>query len=150
MKANYQILEGSDQKYIIGESSDILVRANGDISKFNGIKIDKNLIDQSNYTDVSGSTIVTLKKTFLDTLTPGTHTMTFIYTDGEVSTEFEIAKIEQAPTQQSTIDTTTTNTNTVASNPNNPKISDSIFFWSILLASLIFIFITIKKLKTKK
>lgn len=68
----------------------LTVRANGDFSKFTGVKIDGTLIDAENYTAVSGSTIITLKTAYLKTLSVGTHTITVVYPDGECSTNFVI------------------------------------------------------------
>ena len=42
---------------------------------FTGVKVDGNLIDKSNYTAKKGSTIITLKASYLNTLSAGTHTV---------------------------------------------------------------------------
>ena len=59
-------------------------------SKFTGVKVDDTLIDAKNYTAVSGSTVITLKADYLNTLSVGTHKLTVVYTDGEGSTDFAI------------------------------------------------------------
>lgn len=63
---------------------------NGEISKFTGVKVDGTLIGNDKYTAVSGSTVVTLKKDYLETLSVGKHTLSVVYTDGECTTEFEV------------------------------------------------------------
>lgn len=63
---------------------------NGEFSRFTGVKVDGTLIGNDKYTAVSGSTVVTLKKDYLETLSVGKHTLTVVYTDGECTTEFEI------------------------------------------------------------
>ena len=45
----------------------------------------------------SGSTIVTLKASYLGTLSVGNHTMTFVYTDGETEGSFEIKALASTP-----------------------------------------------------
>ena len=74
-------------------------RANGDFSKFTGVKVDGTLIDAKNYTAVSGSTVITLKADYLNTLSVGTHNLTVVYTDGECSTNFEVKKEQTQPTE---------------------------------------------------
>ena len=47
-----------------------------------------NLIDRSNYTAKEGSTIITLKASYLNTLSAGNHTVEILWTDGSASTTF--------------------------------------------------------------
>ena len=49
-------------------------------------------VETSQYTARSGSTIITLKPAYLDTLSAGKHTLTVLYTDGQTSGSFEIEK----------------------------------------------------------
>lgn len=84
----YEILEGEDQTY--SGSGGLVVRANGDFSKFTGLKVDGVAVDTSNYDAKPGSTVVTLKESYLSTLSDGSHTLTFVYNDGEISTNFTI------------------------------------------------------------
>ena len=44
------------------------------------------MIDKSNYTAKEGSTIITLKASYLNTLSAGTHTVEILWTDGSAST----------------------------------------------------------------
>lgn len=41
------------------------------------------LVDPSNYDTAKGSTIVTLKASYVETLSDGNHTIQFMYSDGE-------------------------------------------------------------------
>ncbi|MBQ1282021.1 MAG: hypothetical protein IIY16_07240 [Oscillospiraceae bacterium] len=77
-------------------------RASGDFRKFIGLRLNGVLLERSLYTAESGSTIVTLDAEFSKKLAEGTHTLTFLYTDGSVSTNFTIAKKAPANTQGST------------------------------------------------
>ena len=57
-----------------------------------GVKVDGNLVDVKNYTVKEGSTIVTLKADYLNTLSVGKHTFEIIWTDGTASTRFTVSK----------------------------------------------------------
>ena len=92
--SNYKIIEGENSYWIKGVDEKLTFSANGNFSKFEGIKIDDEFVDSENYTAVSGSTIVTLKDEYFKALPEGEHKITFVYTDGECSTNFEIKKIE--------------------------------------------------------
>ena len=87
---SYSIIEGANGVWTQNTDGTLTVRADGDFSKFTGVKVDDTLIDAKNYTAVSGSTIVTLKADYLKTLSAGTHKLTVVYNDGECSTNFEV------------------------------------------------------------
>ena len=89
---NYKIIEGANGAWTQNSDGTLVFRANGDFSKFSGVKVDDTLIDAKNYTAVSGSTVITLKADYLKTLSVSTHKLTVVYTDGECSTDFEIKK----------------------------------------------------------
>ena len=113
--AAYEFLEGANAKCTQNSDETLTFRANGDFSKFTGVKVDDILIDASNYTVASGSTIVTFKADYLKTLSVGTHKLTVVYNDGECSTNFEIVKAasEQTtptPTPGNKINTTSPQT----------------------------------------
>lgn len=60
--------------------------------------MDGTLIGADKYTAITGSTLVTLKKDYLETLSDGKHTLTVVYTDGECTTEFEVKnKVVEKP-----------------------------------------------------
>ena len=92
----YEVIEGANQKYTITKNSEAKFRIDADYIKFeNGGKVyvDDVLVDPSNYTSESGSTIITLKKAFVDKLSVGKHTLRVELTDGEATTMFTIAKL---------------------------------------------------------
>ena len=86
----YQIIDGANSSWTHDSDGNITIRGNGDFSKFTGVKVDGNLIDKSNYTAKEGSTIITLKASYLNTLSAGTHTVEILWTDGSASTTFTI------------------------------------------------------------
>lgn len=95
----YTILDGDGST--VTEGSDLVVRASGDLGKLTDLLVDNNSVkDKAELT--AGSTIATIKAALLDTLTAGEHTLTFVYTDGEVSTKFTVVK----KASQATVTTT--------------------------------------------
>lgn len=89
----YTILSGADSVWNTSAGGEVVVRADGDFDKFVSLQVDGKTLDKDDYTAVSGSTIVTLKPAFLKTLPAGEHTITFVYTDGMVSTQFEVKDV---------------------------------------------------------
>jgi hypothetical protein len=102
----------------------LVFRANGDFSKFTGVKVDGTLIDAKNYTAVSDSTVITLKADYLNTLSVGNHTLTVVYNDGECSTNFEV-KAASEPTKPTEGDKTETTTPTGGKDTTNPQTGDN-------------------------
>ena len=90
MGTELKIIAGDNQIYDKASGSDVTITCNGDFAKFTGIKVDGSVVDSSNYTAVSGSTVLTLKASYLGTLTDGSHTITFVYTDGEANANLTV------------------------------------------------------------
>ena len=93
-KTSYAITEGTGSSYVLQSGSSLTVRGNGDFSKFIGIKVDGVQIGADNYEAKSGSTIITLKSSYLDTLAAGTHSLEILWKDGSASTAFTIQQSE--------------------------------------------------------
>ena len=109
----YKIIEGANGTWTQNSDGTLTVRADGVFSKFTGVKVDGKLIDRENYTAKSGSTIVTLSKDYLATLSVGTHTLTVVFNDGECSTNFMVkAASDNNPGTAVTPDSTTNNPQT--------------------------------------
>lgn len=91
---DYKITKGNGAKWAKGSSDGLSFTANGYFGKFTGVKIDGKLIDSSNYTAKSGSTIVTLNASYLQKLKTGNHTIAICFGDGdftgEASGEFKV------------------------------------------------------------
>ena len=135
---DYKFLEGANGKWTKSSDKNLAFRANGEFSKFTGVKVDGTKIDADKYTAVSGSTIVNLKKEYLETLSVGKHTLTVVYTDGECSTEFEIKATSTA--KKDTTDKENKSSKTTAAkldNAKTPKTGDNsnILLWFTLLFS---------------
>lgn len=86
----YHYIEGANSQWTVNSNTDITVKVNGDFTKFTGVKVNGTVIDASNYTAKSGSTVITLKPEYLNTLKAGTYNLAVVYTDGEADTTFTI------------------------------------------------------------
>lgn len=93
-KIEYKVIEGAEQTYTITEDTEARFRIDADYSLFNNkVYVDNVLVDSSNYTSESGSTIITFNKSYVDTLSVGEHTLKVTFADGgEAETTFTIAK----------------------------------------------------------
>ena len=83
----YLIIEGDGQTWTDG---DLSFTANGPFDLFMELKIDGSTVAASNYTAVSGSTVLTLKESYVETLTAGKHSIKFVYPDGEAVGSFTV------------------------------------------------------------
>lgn len=79
----------------------LTVRASGPLDKFTGLQVDGKPVSPENYTAVSGSTVITLKKEFLKTLSAGTHKLTICFEDGACSTNLRIKPLGSPKTGES-------------------------------------------------
>ena len=95
-KIVYEVTEGANQKYTITKNNEAKFKINADFRLFDDGKVyvDNELVDPKNYTAESGSTIITLKKEFVDTLSVGEHTLKVLFNNGgEAITIFNVAKV---------------------------------------------------------
>ncbi len=96
---NYNIIDGANS---VVTSNSLTVRADGEFSKFTGVKVDGKPVDSSNYTATEGSTIIEFKADYLKTLDAGKHTVSIVFTDGEAVTDFEIKNADTSNTGNNT------------------------------------------------
>lgn len=138
--SNYRIVEGANGTWTQNSDGTLVFRANGDFSKFTGVKVDGTLIDAKNYTAVSGSTVITLKADYLKTLSAGTHKITVVYTDGECSANFEVKKAaseQTKPTEGDKSDTTTPSGSKDTTSPQTGDNSNLALWFALMLASIL-------------
>ena len=124
---DYQIIDGTNSSYTAGSGNELSIRGNGEFSKFIGVKVDGNLIDPGYYTATEGSTIITLKASYMNTLSAGSHTIEILWTDGSASTPFTINANPADNNSQSSNDSTNqnNNSNNDSANQNNNSNNDS-------------------------
>ena len=95
-KIIYTISKGADASWTKGTSTgvDYTVNRNINDSKtyglFESIEVDGKTVDASQYTAASGSLNASFKAAYLETLSEGVHTVTFLFKDGSVGTKLTI------------------------------------------------------------
>ena len=99
-KPDYKFLSGDGSSAEYGSEETLVFKINGAHEKFKELKVDGKTVSTSHYTTKSGSTIITLKASFLKTLEAGEHDILVIYTDGDVAGTFTLE--EQETTAPST------------------------------------------------
>ncbi|MCF0143043.1 MAG: hypothetical protein HUJ75_06670, partial [Parasporobacterium sp.] len=106
------------------------LKAEVDFSKFLGVMVDDKELSSENYNAVSGSTIVTLKKAYMNTLAAGQHKVTLVWIDGKADTNITV---KDASTPTSTTAPTGT---TAPTKPGVPKTGDNsdLSLWIVLAA----------------
>ena len=111
---DYKIIEGANGTWTQNSDGTLTVRANGEFSKFTGVMVDGIVLTAGkDYTAKSGSTIVTLSKGYLATLSVGTHKLTVLFNDGNGETTFTVkAASDNNPGTAVTPDNTTNNPQT--------------------------------------
>ncbi|MDR0334816.1 MAG: hypothetical protein LBH69_02890 [Methanomassiliicoccaceae archaeon] len=73
-----------------GAGTGYTITVSADISKFTGVKMNGITVDPSNYSAVSGSTVITFKEAYMSALSAGDHTIDILFTDATASTTLKI------------------------------------------------------------
>lgn len=87
----FEMLEGANQSVDLTKVETVTFRSSCDFSKFKSFMIDGVIVPKESYTAKSGSTIIEVKKAYLNTLTNGTHTAFIVSEDGIASTDFALS-----------------------------------------------------------
>ena len=87
----YKIIEGTKSTWNGSTTEGLTIRGDGDFAKFAGVRVDGNWIPSAHYEAKSGSTIVTLKPSYLASLSEGEHTVDIMWIDDSASTTFTVA-----------------------------------------------------------
>ena len=131
-KVEYPFKSGADSNITDG---DLEVVVDAEYEYFESVYVDYKLISSDNYTTKSGSTVVTLKDSFLDTLEEGLHYLTIKFKkvsgtnieEGEATTTFTINRSK--PTTDTEINNQEVNTDTLNG---SVKTGDTIMSYVIL------------------
>ncbi|MEF2620269.1 MAG: MBG domain-containing protein, partial [Clostridia bacterium] len=137
-KIEYKVIEGAEQTYTITEDTEARFRIDADYSLFNNkVYVDNVLVDSSNYTSKSGSTIIVLNKDYVDTLAVGEHTLKVAFADGgEAETTFTIArKAENNNNNENNTPSKPEDKEEIKDNGSNPKTGDNIMLY-VAIASM--------------
>ena len=133
---DYEILDGANTSWEQNSDGSLSIRGSGEFSKFVGVKIDGNLVDVKNYTVKKGSTIVTLKADYLNTLSVGNYTFEIIWTDGIAATRFTVIKSDSGSDETKDNDGNQTDDNQQITAPKTGDNSHTVLWISLLGVSL--------------
>lgn len=97
----YKIIQGAGQS-VAKDAGSVTITCNGPVEKLLYVLFDGKVLDSSNYSIKSGSTILTLKSEFVKTLSEGDHVVQFQYNDG-----YALAGLKIAPAGTKTTTTVT-------------------------------------------
>ena len=115
-KPTYEYIDDTaNQTYKINQDETLTFRINADYSLFeNGGKVYVDGTETTEYTSKSGSTMITLNKDFVNSLSVGEHTLKVAFNNGgEATTKFTVVKSEEST--------------------NNPQTGDNIMFYISML-----------------
>lgn len=107
----YTITKGDNAKWTLKSNKSLSFTASGDFEKFVGVSVDGVRISDSHYSAKKGSTVITLKSAYLNTLKAGKHTIAIHFTDGTTEGSFTI----------------------LDASDDNPNTGDNIHLWAALL-----------------
>ena len=118
----YDLTEGENQTVNIGDDGDdsLTFKTSGHLEKLVKVQVDGKDLNDADYELKKGSTILTLKDSFLSTLSEGSHTLKMIYIDNELETNFVVEGQRKSNEQ-------------VSKKFSNPKTNDNIIFYILLL-----------------
>ena len=129
-----EIIDGKGQTMVADAAKDLSFRSNAPLKFFQKVLVDDKEVAAENYVLTEGSTIVTLKASFLKTLGVGEHKLSVVSTTGTAETTFTVAEAANpTPTPGSSQVTTTTTTTTTskskkkASKETMPESGDSTY-----------------------
>lgn len=106
-----EIIDGKGQTMVVDVAKDLSFRSSAPLRYFQKVLVDDKEVAAENYVLTEGSTIVTLKASFLNTLGVGEHKLSVVSTTGTAETNFTVAEAAKpAPGQATTTTTTTTTT----------------------------------------
>lgn len=106
-----EITDGKGQTMVVEAAKDLTFRSSAPLGFFQKVLVDDKEVAAENYELTKGSTIVTLKASFLNTLGVGEHKLSVVSSTGTAETTFTVAEAAKpAPGQTTTTTTTTTTT----------------------------------------
>ena len=88
--------DGDNGQYTEGKMESLTFRSSAPLSDFQAVYVDSVIVDRSHYELASGSTIVRLRKEFLDSLAEGIHTLEIRSTGGIATANFTVVKATES------------------------------------------------------
>ena len=112
-----EIIDGKGQTMVVDAAKDLSFRSSAPIRYFQKVLVDDKEVASENYLLTEGSTIVTLKTSFLKTLGVGEHKLSVVSTTGTAETNFTVVEAAKPTPTPDSSQTTTTTTTTTTSKP---------------------------------
>ena len=98
-----KITAGDGAAVTQGEKNELTFTSDASFADFLRVELDGTVLDEKNYTKREGSTIITLNRDFVATLSVGEHTLAIVSQHGTATTKFTVkAKPAEAATPQTT------------------------------------------------
>ena len=127
--STYKFISGMDQEF---DDDDLVFKTDGPLGIVGKVYVNDEELDSSNYTLKSGSTIITILKDYLATLSDATYNLKITYTNGsEATTTFVVKAKDTAAANTTPATNTTTNTQTTNTS-SNPNTADTIMISVII------------------
>lgn len=92
------IIKGANSIWNKGDKDGLSFTSDAEYKDFIKVQVDGKDLESSQYTVKEGSTIVTLKSSYLETLSIGKHTLAIVSDNGTATTQFSIEKAEKNET----------------------------------------------------
>lgn len=92
-----KLISGANQEWTKGSKDGLTFKVNTDINEFKKVLVDGKELKDTNYDIKSGSTILTLKSSFLDTLSAGKHQICLEFNNGTIEAYFTV-KVKETTT----------------------------------------------------
>lgn len=99
-----KITEGDGATVTQGEKKELSFTSDASFADFLRVELDGTTLDEKNYTKKEGSTIITLNRDFVATLSVGEHTLSIVSKSGTATAKFTVkAKPTETTTPQPTV-----------------------------------------------
>lgn len=92
-----KLISGANQEWTKGSKDGLTFKVDTDINEFKKVLVDGKELKDTNYDIKSGSTILTLKSSFLDTLSVGKHQICLEFNNGTIEAYFTV-KVKETTT----------------------------------------------------
>lgn len=96
-----KLISGANQEWTKGSKEGLTFKIDTDIKEFKKVLVDGKELKDTDYDIKSGSTILTLKPSFLDTLSAGKHKIRFEFNTGSVEAYFTVKDKENSSQTES-------------------------------------------------
>ena len=143
---SYEVLDGDGQEFDPEDPADLTIRFDGPFDKVLEVLVDDETLAPENYELSEGSTVVTLKEDYLNTLEAGAHTVAVKYEGDKVSEKASITIVgetENSDSESSDTESSTTESSAGGEesqkdeNSDNPKTGDSLGLYAAVALMLI-------------